>query len=202
MTDSEGYEPIPSWSYDTWSSVIGLSQADAHAHYKAYEAVHGKKSKEHATLYIFTNNDIVVIEVNMDPIGVNYHIDTRFVDKSSGRLAMRGIITEMKNASKMVADSKQGFQIHHNPVKVPAYLELSDGSLSACAVQLYPHNSATSAFAQSGGHFDASLIDSSQGGKDVSPLVENMRKTAKMALIIARFQVLIKAIDSRFSLGR
>ena len=182
MIDSAGFDPIP-WSDENWSRVQFLSRQEVYDLNKAYRDIHGQKAKEPATLHIFESNDIVSIEVLMDRIGDNYHIDTRFADESVGRLAMRKIITGVKAGKKLVDDSSDGFRVKGNPVKCSAYLEMSNGTLTACAVQLYPHSG--SSFATKNGHFDVYVKDSSKGNKTPDKLVLSMQAMAKRAYTIA-----------------
>ncbi|MCL2866668.1 MAG: RHS repeat-associated core domain-containing protein, partial [Clostridia bacterium] len=183
MIDSTGFDPIP-WSVDNWSRVIDLSQLDAYNLNKAFR--NGTKANEPATLHILTNDSgIISIAVELDQIGNNYHIDTWFQNETSGRNAFRTIIGAMKGLKdgKMVKNSSTGFKIKGNPVKLPAYLEMSDGTLAACAVQLHPH--VTAPFVTKGGHFDMYLKDSKKNDRAPDQLVINMRALAIKAYHIS-----------------
>ena len=189
MTDSSGFEPSP-WSSDNWSRVGALSQEDIFTHNHKYRNIHGEKAKEPATLHILVGNNVVSIEVRLDPIGHYYHIDTRFADEPAGRLAMREIITAVKGESELVGNSKDGFRDHNNPVKCPAYLEMSDGTLTACAVQLYPHH--IDSFTKENGHFDVYLKKSSKGKKKADALVRNMRAMVRRSYHAAQMRLFLR----------
>jgi len=166
------------WSEENWAMVVPFSREEAYKHNEAYRNVHGTAAKETAILHIPVNGgeSVVSIEVILDPIGDNYHIDTRFPSgsKIAGRDAMKG-----------VAGKRWG-----KDTIVPAVLEFSDGTLAACSANLYPHvgsGSEREFKSGGGGHFDVYLHDSKQSSEKPSKEVLKFQSVAKYSYLLAQW---------------